>query len=193
MAAPRICSIPNCGNPHQAKGLCRKHYLRKYKTGKLHLERTAPGEPFEWLARVALAYEGDECLEWPFGRNAYGYGIVTYKAKQRIASRVICEIVNGSPPHAKDEAAHSCGNGHLGCVNKKHLSWKTRSGNHADRVIHGTASRGERSNFAKLTENDVINIRDLSRSLKQREIASFYGVDQSTVSDIIRGKSWFWL
>nr|WP_155997857.1 hypothetical protein [Ochrobactrum sp. UNC390CL2Tsu3S39] len=106
-------------------------------------------------------------------------------------SRYVCEKTNGPSPDKNYDCAHSCGKGHLGCVNPKHLSWKTRADNLADTVIHGTHRRGERSNLSKLTEAEVFEIK--YSTANQRQTAAQYGIDQSTVSDIRRGKSWAWL
>lgn len=190
MATQAICSIPECGKTHLAKGWCRKHYLRNYRTGKTSTDRTPAGAGLEWLISVAMAYDGDECLSWPFGRNAYGYGLATVDGQQKIASRILCEMVHGAPPNTNYDAAHSCGFGAQGCTTKSHLRWDTRAGNMADKIAHGTLLRGERSNLSKLSEADVREIRELAKTGAQREIAAHYGIDQSTVSDIKRRKSW---
>lgn len=35
----KICSVENCGRKHRAKGLCRGHWFRVYKTGELKPEK----------------------------------------------------------------------------------------------------------------------------------------------------------
>ena len=47
--------------------------------------------------------------------------------------------------------------------------------------------------FAKFTEKQVIEIRALCRSHKQKEVAAMYGVGQSSVSEIVRGASYGWV
>lgn len=74
-----------------------------------------------------------------------------------------------------------------------HLDWKTSKDNHADKLIHGTDNRGEHHNMAKLTEVDVINIREMRGVVLQGEIARRYGVSQQTISAIISGANWAWL
>lgn len=189
MASQSICTIDGCGKVLLARGYCRAHYLRWYRHGDPLSGGTPVGEPIAYYHSTVLPYEGDECFFWPYGRNTYGYPMLN----REYVHRLVCEEEHGPPPTSSHEAAHSCGKGHLACVNKRHLRWDTRKGNFADKLIHGTDKRGEKSNQAKLTEPDVRRIRDLAGTMSQREIASMFGVDQSTVSDITRRKSWFWL
>lgn len=185
----RTCSIEGCNRQHLARGWCRAHYLRWFRHGDPLAGGTPYGEPQEYFRTVVIAYNGDDCLFWPYGKNVYGYAMMGGE----YVSRLVCEEENGPPPSDNLDAAHSCGKGHLGCVSRRHLSWKTRAENLADKIEHGTDSRGERCHFAKLTERDVLAIRAAVNHRKQREIAQEYDIDQSTVSDIVRRKSWFWL
>jgi hypothetical protein len=151
---------------------------------------TANGEPLSYLNEVVMNYSGDECLAWPYNRNSAGYGMVNEDGKYHIASRLVCERVNGPPPETNYDSAHSCGNGHLGCVTKKHLSWKTRAENMADKVEHGTHHRGERSNTAKLTQANIIEIRSLQGVKTQTEIAAQFGISRAYVSEIHNRRKW---
>ncbi|WP_155951287.1 hypothetical protein [Rhizobium mesoamericanum] len=191
MAINRICSIPDCGNPLKSSGLCIKHYTRWYKYGDTSTVKATPnGEAREYYENVVLKYEGDECLVWPYSRSTSGYGQARWNNKTSNVSRFVCEDVYGEPPTAKHEAAHSCGKGHLGCVSKSHLSWKSPSENQMDKVAHGTHSRGERGALAKLTRAEVIEINSLRGTKKKCEIAAVYGVNPSTISRIHAGKRW---
>ena len=134
---------------------------------------------------------GNDCLIWPFAKDRHGYGQIRYEGKPQYVSRIICTHRHGPPPTLKHQTAHSCGNGHLGCVNGEHLRWATRAENEADKLMHGTHQLGERNPSAKLTEVDVAIIRKWHGT--QREIARQYNIDQSTVSFIQNRKSWAWL
>ena len=192
MAKKSICTIPNCDKPHYARGLCGTHYQRwRIHGDPLFLKQAATGEPERYFREVVMAYEGDDCLTWPFGKNS-GYGIIWHDGRTHIVSRLVCEEWRGPPPTPRHEAAHSCGKGHLVCVTKGHLSWKTPVENQADKIIHGTHNRGERSGCAKLTASDVQEIRSLS-GLSKADIARQFGVSQSRVSLIINRKAWGWL
>lgn len=107
--------------------------------------------------------------------------------------RMVCEEVNGPPPGDDFDAAHSCGKGHLGCLTKRHLSWKTRSENFADKEEHGTVVRGEAVHNAKLTEDKVRAIRALRGKKTQKQIAAMFGITHSWVSMIHRRLAWAWM
>ncbi|MDW9644463.1 hypothetical protein GOB48_22105 [Sinorhizobium meliloti] len=153
--------------------------------------RAKTGAPLKFIREVALPYQGDDCLLWPFAKSGRGYGALWIDGKQVRAHRHVCLAVHGDAPSDKHEAAHSCGN--LGCVNPRHLSWKTASGNQMDRVDHDTHIRGERNHFVKLTESQVSEIIRIRGTKSQREIAADFGVSQSAVAMIHSGKTWKWL
>lgn len=83
---------------------------------------------------------GDDCLIWPFGRSHYGYGQFEEAGRYLRPHRVMCEIVHGPEPFPKAHARHLCSNGHLGCVNPKHIAWGTAQENSADMVAAGRAT-----------------------------------------------------
>ena len=163
------------------------------KTARVRGCGTSRGEPLRFIHEVVLTHDGDECLIWPFTRGADGRGQIWLDGKSKYASRVVCEKVNGPPPTPKHEAAHNCGNGHLGCVNHRHLRWATHVENEADKLIHGTHSRGERCGASKLTESEVRSIRELSGLLTQRRIAEMFDVSNATVCHILKRNRWEWL
>jgi hypothetical protein len=145
------------------------------------------------MERIA-ALDIDECEEWPFYRDASGYGRVTIEGRMHFVHRLICARAHGAPPSQKHQAAHSCGNGHLGCVNPRHLRWATAKENVADRKRHGTQSYGEDAPRAKLSERDVRRIRTwLAKGHSMPKLAREFGVSPSVVHDIVTGKSWGWL
>lgn len=193
MATSRICSIEDCGKPAATRGLCSKHYHRLQRHGDPLAGGTTRGEPATYLATVVLPYTGGECLIWPYSRMKNGYANHTHEGRTVVLSRLVCSLVHGAPPTRGHEAAHSCGNGHLGCVNPQHLCWKSHAENEADKLIHGTRLRGERTSWAKLTESAVREIRSLKGVMPQTEIASRFGVSKGAVNDIHRRRNWQWV
>lgn len=192
-AGHRLCSIPECGKKHDSKGFCKMHYARVLRHGDPMAGRTPEGEPEQFYQDTVLQYNGADCLIWPYNRNSKGYGQISRDSKPEQVHRRVCEEIHGPPPTHEHEAAHNCGKGHLGCVTKGHLSWKTPKENQADRLAHGTHGRGERNTAAKLTESEAKEIMALKGQLPQRKIAVKYGISQSTVSKIQLGKRWNWL
>jgi len=76
MANSRLCSIPDCGKTHLAKGYCVSHYKRLKRHGNPLGGSTSTGEPMRFITEIVLPYKGFECLTWPFGKKETGYGCV---------------------------------------------------------------------------------------------------------------------
>lgn len=150
--------------------------------------RNPKGTAGRFLTTVVLPFESDECLTWPFTRNNTGAGTIKAEGRNRLVARIVCAELYGPAPTPKHEAAHSCGNGHLACVNGRHLRWATRAENEADKVLHGTSNRGERHGMAKLSVVEVLAIREMEVS--SRKVAKAFGISQTMVSKIKRGEAW---
>lgn len=193
MASERICSIPDCGKPVYNRGWCGGHFHRWHKYGDPLSGGTSKNAASAYYRDVVLNYDADECLVWPFGKTS-GYGVLRVNGKNEVVSRLTCEAVKGPPPTDRHEAAHLCGNGAAGCVNPRHLTWKTPSENTADKLIHGTHNRGERYGLSKLTENDVRKIRTMiEQQMNDQGIAAKFGVSRWTIRAIRSGRTWAWL
>lgn len=74
----------------------------------------------------------------------------------------------------------------------ENLCWGTASENQQDRIRHGTDSNGEKSPVAKLTEQNVKQIRELynSKKFNQTQLADKFGVGQCTIHRIVTKKMW---
>jgi hypothetical protein len=193
MANSRLCSISECGKPVRCKSYCYAHYERFRRHGDPLAGRTSRGELLRFIQEVALSHTGEQCLTWPFSRGSGGYGTIKIDGKFVAASRYVCKLSHGEPPTPRHEAAHSCGRGHHGCVAPGHLSWKTPAENCADRLAHGTHTRGERNASTKLKEVDVREIIALKGKMRQQDIAKRYSISIPTVGAIHQGKKWAWL
>lgn len=87
---------------------------------------------------------------------------------------------------------HSCDNPR--CINPEHLSLGTNADNLADMARKGRAARGSRHGVAKLTEKEVLGIRELFREGRSKlSLAREFGVSHHAIRDIISGKTWGWL
>ena len=148
------------------------------------MSKKGGGKSVRWI-REHVAYSGDDCLMWPFGR-CNGYGTLGHEGSHHYAHRMMCELAHGPAPDGC-HASHSCGRGHEGCVNPKHLSWKTVSENQRDRRVHGTKGNGP---VGKLDEQKVKAIRLLAGKMPQRELAEIFGVSRSQISWVVTGKVW---
>lgn len=187
----RICSVEGCSRPHSCKGLCKPHYQRWQAKGTCEPERplrNPQGTALSFLRNIVLPFDGGECLPWPYTLNKNGHGIVKVAGKNQLVSRIVCAELYGPPPSEDHEAAHSCGKGHLACVNGGHLRWATHAENEADKIRHGTSNRGERHGMAKLSAVEVLAIREMA--VPSRQIAKAFGISQTMVSKIKRGEAW---
>ncbi len=188
-----VCSIEGCEGIYYGHGWCNRHYQRWRVHGDPLGGGTPWGSGLQFIAEVALFHEGDECLKWPYG-GGKGYGAVQLDGRKQFANRIVCEAVNGPPPTPTHEAAHTCGNGRNGCVAPEHIRWATHAENMRDAVDHGTSPKGERHGQAKLTDDDVREIRRLNETgISGRKIAQRFGVSRWSVQDILSGRNWGWL
>ena len=69
----------------------------------------------------------------------------------------------------------------------ENLEWCTTSENttHAYNIGLIDVSKGENHINSKLTQKQVLETREIGRSLKQREIAEIYGITQVNVSNVL--------
>ncbi len=187
-----ICSVDGCNKTVRSNGMCHGHNHKARRHGDPRINLRVPrGLAEDFFENTVLKHQGKDCLMWPYGKSSRGYGRMTLEGKRGFVHRFACERVHGEPPTDKHQAAHECGNGHLGCVNPRHLSWKTRLENKADELVHGTRNRGGRNGRSKLTEEDAMKIVDMKRSgLRSAQIASRFSISKGTVDDINSGRSW---
>lgn len=147
-------------------------------------------EPKRFWSKVDVG-EPDECWEWLASKTTDGRGRFGINYRLWLSHRVAWVLTYGPIPEGL-LVCHHCDN--PGCCNPYHLFLGTPADNLADAARKGRMSRGEDRNTAKLTEEEVREIRDLiSEGNSQRNIAARYGVSHRCVGDIQSGKSWRWL
>ncbi len=187
------CSVDGCCKPARKRGWCGAHYYRWQKHGAPDGGGTDIGAPSAFIQKALAHQDKDQCLIWPFGTIG-GYASARIGGfKSRLVSRYVCEQVYGEAPDEDRDCAHSCGNGDKGCINPHHLRWATRAENVADMIEHGTANRGERNNWAKLSEDQVRRIKSMKGKSTCQSMADEYGVSYQAIQSIHSGKSWAWL
>jgi len=137
------------------------------------------------------------CWIWMAGRRRRGYGAVSVNAgfKQNRtlpAHRVVWELYNNKKIPAGMCACHTCDIPE--CVNPHHIFIGTKGDNTADmiRKKRGIWVGGEAHYATNLSSENVqdIRVRYAAGGILQRELAAEYGLDQSAISDIVRGESW---
>ena len=185
-----LCAVEDCNTPSRRNGFCAKHaYLFKVNGDPL-VRKHMHGDAQSYYRNTVIQYDGDDCIIWPFHKDADGYGLIWRNGRNVKVHRAICEDVHSPSPFVDRLAIHSCGNGHLGCCSRRHVSWGSAQDNADDREDHGRTRRGEDAGPAKLSDQDVLEIRILAASSSQEEIAKRFGVTQGTISHILTGKTW---
>lgn len=132
--------------------------------------------------------DGSECIEWDTpartgrghdddGENT-GYGGFWYGGANVAAHKVAHELVEGDIPEDK-QLNHRCDN--VLCVLPAHLYEGTQADNIRDKF------RRERASIATLTHDDVREIRERydEGDVSQRDLAGEYGVEQTTICDVV--------
>lgn len=124
-------------------------------------------------------------------RKAYSLVTVFYEGRSvptRVHTLVLLAFAGQRPDGM--EARHLDGNG----MNNRadNLVWSTHLENMHDKRIHGTENYGEKNGGSKLSVSDVREIRDVyaTGGFTQGMLASDFGISQTQVSRIIRGKKW---
>lgn len=124
-----------------------------------------------------------------------GYPFVNLKHEGRHEVRHVHFLVMRAfvgPVPAGQEVAH--GDGNPGNPHLSNLRYATREENLADRVIHGTDTRGIRNGQHVLTEAEVLEVVELiDEGHVLQFIADRYGVARMTISHIRHGETWGWL
>jgi hypothetical protein len=126
------------------------------------------------------------------GRDSSGYPTVAMnkggRRSTKTVHRLVCRAFHGEPIGDSNEAAHLDGNR----TNPRadNLAWATKVENHSHMQAHGTQRAGERHPRAKLTWEDVRQVRALPRPLNMAAIGRRYGVHETTIRQIITGERW---
>lgn len=128
----------------------------------------------------------------PFIRaNGYAQILLYQGGKRRRfgVHQLVALAFLGPKPSPQHEVAHLDGqrlNNHV-----SNLAWLLHSENERHKDLHGTRLRGSQIGNAKLTEAQVVLIRQaLAVGIRQCALAQAYGVSDSTVSLIARAKTW---
>lgn len=127
------------------------------------------------------------CVVWRAYKNRGGYGVFSYQGKTELAHHCAVFFNTGVFPRY---VMHICDN--PACVNVSHLVVGTHQENVADMVSKGRHAVGARTGTAKLTDQDVISMRNTyhSGSASVRELASRFGISRSTAWLAVSGKRW---
>ena len=178
----KTTQCPACGESFKNHGSYRNHC--RYSKACTHEAR--------FWARVNKNGPNG-CWVWMGYCQRFGHGWLG--SERGLAHRFAWELLNGPLPDDKC-LLHRCDN--PPCVNPEHLFLGDRAANLADSVAKNRHAWGERSQHAKLTAEQVLDIRRSFRKdgnsrqspSNAKELAEKYGVKVLTINAIIAGRSW---
>lgn len=152
-----------------SSGLVRRDIkIRGAKIGIARTRRDKAG-----YLRVNMKRDGERSREW-------------------MVHQIVCLAFIGPCPEGM-EVCHNDGRPENNRA--LNLRYGTKKENGEDRVLHGTTLRGHKHPNAKLSDEDVLEIKRLLEEpgANQIAIAARFGLTQAAVGYIATGKNWGWL
>lgn len=130
-----------------------------------------------------------ECWYWTAYKDRQGYGRFTLGGWSQRAHRVSYELFVGPIPDGL-EVLHKCDN--PSCVNPGHLEVGTNLLNMQQKAERGRSAKGEDHGSAKLTEEQVLEIRQrfAEGGVSKTALAEEYGVSRTTIRRLVRREIW---
>jgi len=181
-SAPMICALL------EGRKTRRRLYARKGE------DRNALAHIARRLANGLDGATDGECWEWKRSKNNYGYGTLTINGRRAYAHILAFKLAGNDLPTGL-HVMHACDN--PACINPAHLKAGTRSANMTDCHARGRSRIprprmvGETNGSAKLSAAQVTEIRSrLASGEVQRLIAARFGISQTLISAIKRGRVW---
>jgi DNA-binding XRE family transcriptional regulator len=166
--------------------------------------------PDDFWKHVAIGGP-DDCWPWTAATDEHGYGRVRYQGRETHAHTRAWILTNGDPGELG--VLHHCDN--PPCCNLAHLFLGTQAANMRDMAAKGrhprnesgylpagddhharrtpeVMARGERNGSARLTADQVIEIRRLraEEHISLEGLARRFGVAKGTIGFITTGKTW---
>lgn len=129
----------------------------------------------------------DGCWVWQRGRFAEGYGAIVIEKKTMSTHRLSWILFRGDIPK-RTHVCHNCDN--PPCCNPDHLFLGTTQDNTADRHEKGRDASGQKNGNAKLTDDEVTEIRQRYEGKygQLTRLAEEYAVSVDQIRNIVRGK-----
>lgn len=140
-----------------------------------------------------LSEQVGDCLVWTGATNRWGYGRCRVNGQPSRAAHVVAwETYNNRPVPQGMVVRHRCDN--PPCIRRDHLEIGTTADNNRDRAERLRSCKGEQHHSARLTETQVLEIRDRAHSGSSiGSLAAEFSVHYNTIDKIVRRQSWGWL
>jgi hypothetical protein len=142
------------------------------------------GTVFDRLEKGSIPEPNSGCHIWIGDVTVRGYGLLRWEGKRVYAHRLSWSAHNRQAIPDGMAICHRCDNPY--CVNPGHLFLGTHQENMGDAVTKRRFPLGTRHWNAKLTEDDIADIRNSTRY--QYELAEKYNVTQGYISELKSGK-----
>lgn len=196
-----------CGDEGRIiRGWCSAHYQRWLKHGDplpLIPKRIFGNDRARFESYVDRSGGPDTCHPWTGGLDDNGYGHIGVNGKSQYAHKFGWELDN-EPVPPDEELDHECHNQavrdgtcrpgvcpHRRCCNNRHIVPRIRE-DHAKLTAWGDSRLGSRNGRSKLDETTVRGIKAslAAGDMLQQEIATQYGVAETTINAISTGQNW---
>lgn len=184
------CGVEFWCSPCRDVGRLEKKYcsLACYRGGFTPERRKAA-----FWKKVDQSAGPDACWPWQGAITSHGYGCFSAGGGRVKGSHKVAYEFSKGPVPAGLQIMHTCDN--RPCCNPAHMGLGTLQANMADCHAKGRNVRGEKSWSAKLTDDQVREIRRTFKRISHRksnipQLARDYGVSIATVSAIVRGSIW---
>ena len=127
---------------------------------------------------------------WPWtAALVVGYGALKEGGRVTYAHRVAWELTHGAPLADTEVIRHTCDN--PPCCNPTHLQRGTHADNSRDKLLKGRQPFGERHGMSKLTEAQVVEIRQRrAQGERPSVLARAFGVSDGAIWLICTGARW---
>ncbi len=173
--------IADCTNT--PRGLIKGQPQKFVRGHRIHLRDVAAS----FWSKVDKSAGPDGCWLWLAGK-VQGYGVFTVKRKMHYAHRLAYEFVIGEIPDGLS-VCHHCDT--PACVNPAHLFLGDTAANNHDAVSKGRHVHGEKCHTAKLTAEQVLEIRaKRAAGMTGTSLAREYGVCSSEIYMIASAQCW---
>lgn len=133
-----------------------------------------------------------DCIEWQGPFKEDGYGAISWEGRSTTPHRVVYILAHGPIPKGM-QVRHTCDN--RKCVNLEHLLLGTQRENMQDRIDRpkkwGWGAKGEASGKAKLTDEQVLEIRRrYALGETAKSLAVEFGMSHSATQMITSRRTW---
>lgn len=190
MAKPIIKTCQQCGQPYQTSKFLSTTMRAKSK----FCSRICSSESFKIPSEIRFwkyVVKTETCWIWTGALSEAGYGQFSHLGKQCVASRVSFELA--FPDKKEDlqtsDVLHKCDNPN--CVNPEHLFLGTHLDNMRDKVKKGRQHRGIELWNAKLNDEKVKEILNISQTISNKaKLARMFNVSPKTIANILERKIW---